>query len=59
MGFDAISCGGTIFFLFLDNGVPPPDTAQSPGTSDCAKTVDKLAECNFIFSFSHFNLLLN
>jgi hypothetical protein len=32
MGFDAISCGGTIFFLFLDSGVPPPDTAQSPGT---------------------------
>jgi hypothetical protein len=39
MGFDAISCGGTIFFLFLDSGVPPPDTAQSPGTL-CANLKD-------------------
>jgi hypothetical protein len=25
-----MSRGGTIFFLFLDFGVPPHDTAQSP-----------------------------
>jgi hypothetical protein len=28
-GFAAMSRGGTNFFLLLDIGVPPPDTAQT------------------------------
>jgi hypothetical protein len=31
-GFAAMSSGGTNFFVLLDIGVPPPDTAQTPGT---------------------------
>ena len=31
-GFAAMSRVGTNFFLLLDIGVPPPDTAQTPKT---------------------------
>jgi hypothetical protein len=42
-----MSRGGTNFFLLLDIGVPPPDTAQTPGTL-CVMLIEREYEFKLI-----------
>jgi hypothetical protein len=48
-GFAAMSRGGTNFFLLLDIGVPPPDTAQTPGTLSAIINEKDLYNLHFYF----------